>query len=192
MAEFITPTTIIAVATFLWYRKGRLWNFYDSLLSESMEQIKTSSIQLIAGRTGQEYNLRKNRKEAYWEDRYHATAVEIDRHLIQCILCMDMNMVRAGVSRHPADWPFNRYNEIQAPRARYGLTDYEGLIGLLGFGSMEELGIKGIGRKVIEKGGSYELREFAEPYKAFLGPESEALRLQNAYFWNNIAQITIN
>jgi len=56
----------------------------------------------------------------------------------------------------------------------------------------EKLGIKGIGRKVIEKGGSYELREFAEPYKAVLGPESEALRLQNAYFWNDIAQITIN
>ena len=34
------------------------------------------SIQLVAGRTGQEYNLRKRRKGAYWEDRYHATAVE--------------------------------------------------------------------------------------------------------------------
>ena len=34
------------------------------------------SIQLIAGRTGQEFNQRKNRKGAYWEDRYHATAVE--------------------------------------------------------------------------------------------------------------------
>ena len=45
------------------------------------------SIQLIAGRTGQEYNLRKKRKGAYWEDRYHATAVDSDSHLIQCRLC---------------------------------------------------------------------------------------------------------
>jgi len=30
------------------------------------------SIQLIAGWTGQEYNLRKKRKGAYWEDRYDA------------------------------------------------------------------------------------------------------------------------
>ena len=43
-----------------------------------------NSIQLIAGRTGQEYNQRKNRKGAYWEDRYHATAVETDSHLIPC------------------------------------------------------------------------------------------------------------
>ena len=32
------------------------------------------SIQLIAGRTGQEYNQRKKRKGAFWEDRYHAVS----------------------------------------------------------------------------------------------------------------------
>jgi putative transposase len=49
------------------------------------------SIQLIAGRTGQEFNHRKNRKGAYWEDRYHATAVETDRHLVQCLVYIDLN-----------------------------------------------------------------------------------------------------
>ena len=34
------------------------------------------SMQLIAGRTGQEYDIRKGRRGAFWEDRYHATAVE--------------------------------------------------------------------------------------------------------------------
>lgn len=50
------------------------------------------SIQLIAGRTGQEFNQRKNRKGAYWEDRYHATAVETDGHLVQCLVYLDMDM----------------------------------------------------------------------------------------------------
>ena len=45
-----------------------------------------NSIQLIAGRTGQEFNQRKNRKGAFWEDRYHGTAIEIDRHLAQCLV----------------------------------------------------------------------------------------------------------
>ncbi len=40
-----------------------------------------NSIKLIAGRTGQEFNQRKSRKGAYWEDRYHATAVESGDHL---------------------------------------------------------------------------------------------------------------
>ena len=34
------------------------------------------AMQLIAGRVGRSYNRRKSRKGAFWEDRYHATAVE--------------------------------------------------------------------------------------------------------------------
>ena len=33
------------------------------------------SIQLVAGRTGQQYNQRKKRKGAFWQDRYHATVI---------------------------------------------------------------------------------------------------------------------
>lgn len=97
------------------------------------------SIQLIAGRTGQEFNQRKNRKGAYWEDRYHAMAVERDRHLIQCLVYTDLNMVRAGVVKHPSEWAFSGYNEIQAPRDRYALIDYKGLRDLLEFRSMYDL-----------------------------------------------------
>ncbi|HPC73169.1 MAG TPA: transposase [Syntrophales bacterium] len=98
-----------------------------------------NSIQLIAGRTGQEFNQRKNRKGAYWEDRYHATAVETDSHLIPCLLYIDLNMVRAGVVRHPSEWPFGGYSEIQRPRERYALVDYRGLRDLLTFKEMPDL-----------------------------------------------------
>ena len=53
------------------------------------------SIRLIAGRTGQEFNQRKARKGAYWEDRYHTTAVEDGDHLLKCIVYIDLDMVRA-------------------------------------------------------------------------------------------------
>ena len=52
-------------------------------------------MQLIAGRTGQEYNQRKARHGAFWEDRYHATAIEADEHLQRCVVYIDLNMVRA-------------------------------------------------------------------------------------------------
>ena len=48
-------------------------------------EVVPKTMQLIAGRTGQEYNRRKNRKGAFWEDRYHATAVQDDDYLIQFI-----------------------------------------------------------------------------------------------------------
>jgi hypothetical protein len=45
MSDIIfAPATIIATLTFFWYRKGRLWNFYDSLISKSLQQIETNSL----------------------------------------------------------------------------------------------------------------------------------------------------
>lgn len=101
-------------------------------------EVIPQTMQLVAGRTGQEYNQRKNRKGAFWEDRYHATAVETDSHLSKCMAYVDLNMVRAGVVSHPSEWPFCGYNEIQSPRQRYSLIDYESLIDLFDIQSMDE------------------------------------------------------
>jgi REP element-mobilizing transposase RayT len=51
------------------------------------------SIQLIAGRTGREYNQRRNRKGPFWENRYYATAVNTGTHLLSCLAYIDLNMV---------------------------------------------------------------------------------------------------
>jgi putative transposase len=91
------------------------------------------SIQLVAGRIAQEYNKRKNRKGAFWEDRYHAVAVETGEHLIRCLVYIDLNMVRAGAVRHPSEWEFSGYNEIQRPRKKYVLISYEALMNLAGY-----------------------------------------------------------
>jgi putative transposase len=97
------------------------------------------SMQLLAGRTGQQYNQRKGRTGAFWEDRYHATAVERDEHLMQCMVYIALNMVRAGVVRHPDQWPYSSYHEIQTPRNRYRLIDYEHLMALFGIRDLKEL-----------------------------------------------------
>ncbi|HOC38525.1 MAG TPA: transposase [Thermodesulfobacteriota bacterium] len=97
------------------------------------------SIQLAAGRTGQEFNRRKHRNGAYWEDRYHATAVDTDEHLMRCLAYIDLNMVRAGAVAHPSEWIWAGYNEIQSPRERYSLIDYNGLKDLLNCSTMDQL-----------------------------------------------------
>jgi putative transposase len=86
---------------------------------------------------GQEYNARKQRKGAFWEDRYHATAVESGEHLQRCLVYIDLNMVRAGVVRHPAAWEHGGYHEIQNPRERYALVMLEELSALCGFKRLE-------------------------------------------------------
>jgi len=97
------------------------------------------SMQLIAGRTAQAYNRRKGRKGAYWEDRYHATAVEAHEHLARCIAYIDLNMVRAGAVSHPANWAVCGYREIQHPPARYRVIDYGALMNCFGITGLAQL-----------------------------------------------------
>jgi putative transposase len=97
------------------------------------------AMQLIAGRSGQEYNRRKGRKGAFWEDRYHATAIESGEHLWWCLVYVDLNMVRAGVVEHPGQWKWSGYHEIQKPKTRYRLIDHDKLRGLLNADTNEAL-----------------------------------------------------
>ena len=96
-------------------------------------KIIPQAVGLIAGRTAQEYNRRKRRKGAFWEDRYHATAIEPGEHLLRCLVYIDLNMVRAGVVDHPSQWPHGGYNEIQAPRRKNIIIAYDKLRALAGF-----------------------------------------------------------
>ena len=52
---------------------------------------------------------------------------------------IDMNMVRAGVVSHPAEWEFCGYNEIQNPRQRYTLINTNQLMGLFNITSIDKL-----------------------------------------------------
>lgn len=89
------------------------------------------SILLVASRTAREYNQRKGRRGAFWEDHYHATAIESEKHLHQCMIYIDLNMVRARVVKHPTEWLFTGYNEIMSKRERYKLINKKKLQDLL-------------------------------------------------------------
>jgi putative transposase len=137
---------------------------------------------LVAGRTGQEFNQRKHRKGAYWEDRYHATAVESGDHLARCVVYIDTNMVRAGVVNHPSMWPLSGYSEIQEPRRKNVLINYEKLKKLLGAASYDQVrsSHKGWVEEYLEDGEKARCEEwtdsiavgsraFVEQVKALLG-----------------------
>jgi len=114
-------------------------NHIHLLIEDKGKGMIARSIQLIAGRTAQDYNRRKNRKGAFWEDRYQATAVQADTHFVQSMLYIDLNMVRAGVVGHPSEWAFCGYNEIQRPPQRYSIIDRKRLMELVGIGVGDEL-----------------------------------------------------
>ena len=100
------------------------------------------SMQLVAGRTAQEFNKRKSRRGAFWEDRYHATAVESDEHLVHCLAYIDLNMIRAGVVVRPEDWAHGGFREIQNPPSRFRIIDTAMLMNLLNVSDPEKIGQK--------------------------------------------------
>ena len=114
-------------------------NHIHLLVQDQEEDVIPRSIQLVASRTAQEYNRRKARHGAFWEDRYHATAVETGSHFLRCLVYIDLNMVRNGVVAHPSAWRHGGYNEIQSPPKRYRLINRERLLACSGLGSDQEL-----------------------------------------------------
>nr|WP_306793147.1 transposase [Desulfopila inferna] len=99
---------MISLKKYQWYKRLNNLNYIATsnhihmLVVDTGEDVIPKRLQLIAGRTAQEYNIRKNRKGAFWEDRYHPTAVQADQHLAKCLVYIDLTMVRAGVVRNPS------------------------------------------------------------------------------------------
>jgi putative transposase len=60
-------------------------------------------------------------------------------HLAQCLVYIDLNMVRAGVVEHPSGWMHAGYNEIQSLPARYRCIDVPAVTALLGFADADSL-----------------------------------------------------
>jgi putative transposase len=114
-------------------------NHVHLILVDTGNHVIPRSMQLVAGRMGQEYNARKERMGAFWEDRYHATAVQTGEHLVRCMIYLDFNMVRAGAVAHPGEWPHSGYDEIIYPPKRYMLIDRNTLAALLYMKGQEEL-----------------------------------------------------
>jgi putative transposase len=106
-------------------------NHVHLILVDKGGHVIPRSIRMAASVTAREHNARKGREEAFWEDRYHATAVQTGEHLVRCMIYLDLNMVRAGAVSHPEDWPHCGYGEIVYPPKRYRLMDRPVLARLL-------------------------------------------------------------
>jgi putative transposase len=130
-------------------------NHVHLLVKDTGRNVIAHSMQLIAGRTAQEYNQRRATKGAFWEDRYHATAIEIDAHLHRCVVHIDLNMVRAGAVNHPGQWNENGFCEIQRPPKRYAIIDLRALSELCGFEDID--GFQTAHRQWIEEALAREL-----------------------------------
>ena len=91
------------------------------LTSRSTDTAISRFMQAVEGEFALRYNRRKARSGAFWGGRFHATMIDSGEYLWGCMRYIDLNMVRAGVVRHPREWAWTGYGEIVGLRKRYRL-----------------------------------------------------------------------
>jgi len=84
-------------------------------------------MQKVQGEFAAAYNQRRGRSGAFWSDRYHATMIDDGEHLQACLRYIDLNMVRAGVVRHPREWSWTGWHELVGMKRRNCLLDLDAL-----------------------------------------------------------------
>ncbi len=88
----------------------------------------SNAIRYVHGRIGQWHNNQRGHSGAFWADRYHATRIQSGRHLSRCLLYIDLNMVRAGVVKHPWEWEHSGWSELAGVRQRYRIVNMNRLL----------------------------------------------------------------
>ncbi len=116
-----------------------------------------------------EYNQRKNRKGAFWEDRYHATAVKTGKHLTEYHRKWVEEVLKNGSNQRDAKWTQS-----------IAVGDKEFVME-----TKAKLCAKAIGRREMKNVEGYELRESQNPYNRVFDPEKCCLRLKNDHIWQD-------
>lgn len=113
-------------------------NHIHLLIKCTDKDIVPISMQLAAGRTAQEYNKRKKRNGAFWEDRYHVSVIEAEEYFQRCFIYIDLNMVRTGRVSDPLAWEHCGYYEMILGRERYQVVSINDALALLGYQTIKD------------------------------------------------------
>ncbi len=92
----------------------------------------------LHGGFAQKYNFLKKRSGAFWSDRFHSTRIQDGEHFGRCLFYIDMNMMRAGAVKHPAEWKHTAFHEFVGNRERYKIVNMDKLLKILGSSSYDK------------------------------------------------------
>lgn len=89
-------------------------NHAHILLSPATEDGPSELMQFVGGRYAQYFNHRYERVGALWQGRYKATIVDTEAYFLVCAKYVELNPVRAGMVRQPADyrWSSHAHNAL--------------------------------------------------------------------------------
>lgn len=91
-------------------------NHYHLLLETSLPNL-SAGLQRLNWRHAIRFNWRHGYTGHLFERRFHSEVIETETHFLETARYIVLNPVRAGLCRHPAQWPFSSYRETVADAA---------------------------------------------------------------------------
>ena len=82
-------------------------------------------MQSVGRRYVQYFNTAYRRTGTLWEGRYRAAPIDSERYLLTCMRYIELNPVRAGMARRPADYPWSSHAGNALDRDDPVLTPHE-------------------------------------------------------------------
>lgn len=84
-------------------------NHVHLLASPSHADSLPKALQSLGRRYVQYFNHRYQRTGTLWEGRYRATVVDAEPYMLECMRYIELNPVRAGMVKHPADFSWSSF-----------------------------------------------------------------------------------
>jgi len=84
-------------------------NHFHLLATPETDDGIPQMMQAVGRRYVRNYNLRHARTGTLWEGRYRSTLIQAERHLLACMVYLDLNPVRAGMAADPAEYRWSSY-----------------------------------------------------------------------------------
>ena len=81
-------------------------------------------MQAVGRRYVRYFNRRQDRSGTLWEGRYRSTLIQAERHLLACMVYLDLNPVRAGIAAEPGDYPWSSHSHYAGKSADRLLTPH--------------------------------------------------------------------
>lgn len=84
-------------------------NHVHLLLTPSTPQGLPKLMQAVGRSYVRQFNQQHGRTGTLWEGRYKSALIQTERYLLACMVYMDLNPVRAGLSAQAADYPWSSH-----------------------------------------------------------------------------------
>ena len=109
--SFLTDASLSVIAYCL------MPNHYHFLLCPSEDDTLSPFIQRLFNSYTQAFNRQQGRSGTLFEGRAKKVLVDTDEYVVHLCRYIHLNPVRAGLVKHPADWPFSNYLEWVGQRS---------------------------------------------------------------------------